>query len=351
MTYVLISVGTSLLGNLKRNNTVTFEAAEEYFLSDPKGASAEANTLERMIASRNLHNDTFVFLHSATDDGKWCSHALKAHYTKVGFKCREIEIEGLDYNAKGNSDQGLRNLIRIVFAEVNEANKTKESVLFCATGGFKIEIAYLNMIGMLLGIPVFYVHEFYKELMELPVLPVHWDMGFVEQHLSFFQWIDAEPRSDIDANSRLQAAPELQHFTVLDSSDGCRYLSASGEMLLQAYRNGAGNRPSLWPPISDKMPSEKNQISGEAHHRPKGVEALIDYLCKLDFTSSVRYIPPPRPGHTAISDASPEDGTIKISFSDSGKDMGLLVGTTVTTEPEMDLVMAYLKRQKWFKGS
>jgi hypothetical protein len=64
-------------------------------------------------------------------------------------------------------------------------------VLFCATGGFKAETAYSTLLGMILGKPIFYIHENHRNLLNFQLFPIVLNYSRVIMyfdHLFNLQW-------------------------------------------------------------------------------------------------------------------------------------------------------------------
>ena len=116
----------------------------------------------------------------------------------------------MGYSHASFSQKGLKILVDEAIKAVRGARETSLEPVFCATGGFKAEIAFLNLMGALLKVEVYYIHEQFREIVRLPRLPLAWDADWVLQRRDFFEWIDEEPRRRSDVESRLKADPELQ---------------------------------------------------------------------------------------------------------------------------------------------
>jgi hypothetical protein len=69
---------------------------------------------------------------------------------------------------------GLRNLVRRLCEVLR--NHTPAVCAINATGGYKAQIAVAVLLGQTLGVPVFYKHELFDEVIAFPPLPVAWDM-------------------------------------------------------------------------------------------------------------------------------------------------------------------------------
>lgn len=242
MSRVIIStVGTSLLGNLKNRNPNGISDPTEYIKANPQAASAEANALSRLATE----GDELVFLHSDTDDGAYCSEALCSAFDSFGHSTVSRRIAGMSYNEKGFVSHGLRQLVRLLADAVRTARRQNKEALFNATGGFKAEIAYSTVLGLLLGVPVCYIHEKFGDIVEMPASPVSWDYELFTWNVEFFEWIDAEPRSTPEVQQRLSAMPEMATMLLEDSDDGYTYLSPLGEAYLEAFRYSQYSRQPL----------------------------------------------------------------------------------------------------------
>ena len=66
------------------------------------------------------------------------------------------------------AQRGLRNLVEVAIRAVRRANDQGLQPAFCATGGFKAEIAFLNLLGALLNIEIYYIHDQFREIVRLP---------------------------------------------------------------------------------------------------------------------------------------------------------------------------------------
>lgn len=103
-----------------------------------------------------------------------------------------------------------------------------------ATGGFKAEIAYATLVGLLLDVPVYYIHEAFRQIIEMPPVPISWDYSLLADNETFFEWVRAEYRPTNEVEERLrEKSPEI-HLLLTDE-DGFTYLSPAGEAFYEAY--------------------------------------------------------------------------------------------------------------------
>ena len=353
MSRVLITtIGTSLLTNRDerpwagwngRNGDPLPDAVEvDRWLdqAEPAAASAETNTLRALELTEQ---DRVVLLHSDTSEGRFCTERLAA-YLNAG-RCRSAELRpliALGYHAGGFAQRGLRSLVSEAVKAIKEARSGGLEPVLCATGGFKAEIAFLNLLGALLQVEVCYIHEHFREMVRLPRLPLTWDAAFVEHNLDFFTWIDDEPRPSVEVENWLKGRPELRPL-VEDDADGCTYLSAAGHLLFQAGQEQLASGPRItWPDPSPVPPKEKYGLSGVEHHRPRGWESFVARLCEIDCVSRVVYDAAAAAGH-AIKILDAATGKIGIRYGSGDQMLPLAVLTTATGEAQTQLVVDYIR--------
>lgn len=348
---LIATVGTSLLTNRdrpwtwshwKKDEPLPDPAVVDSWLStsDPIKVSAEMNTLHRREIGET---DRISFLHSDTPEGKYCSERLGTYYA---YKCREVRqcvLGALSYQDKSFAQSGLKSLISVTIQEIRYAREQGLTPIFCATGGFKAEIAFLNLLGALLNIEVYYIHELHREEVLLPRLPLSWDTEYVLQHQDFFEWIKAEPRKSPKVESWLNARPELRPLVANVEIDGEFYvdLSAAGELLFEAAKES--QPPPAWPQSSINTPEQKFGLSGVAHHRPSGWRGFVDTLCRITCVSYVSYDAKAR-GGTNVKIIDSEEGVIGVCFGPKGEDLPLSVQTTARGNEQIELVVAHIRR-------
>ena len=347
---LITTVGTSLLTNrdrpwswspwrkdpLPEPDIVNKWLAE----ADPIQASAETNTLHRREIQET---DQISFLHSDTDEGLYCSERLGTYYADRCRCVRQCPLDALSYRDDSFAQRGLKSLISVTLAEIRYAHEQSLTPIFCATGGFKAEIAFLNLLGALLNIEVYYIHELHREEVKLPRLPLTWDTDYVLQHQAFFDWIKADIRKSSEVESWLHARPELRPLleNVVDNGESYADLNAAGELLFQAAHM-SGPR-AVWPEASPNSPENKSGLSHVAHHRPRGWERFVNTLCKIDCIRYVRYNEDAY-GGTHVKVLNAEDGTIGVRFGIKGNELPLQVDTTARGTQQTELVASHIRR-------
>src|SRR5439155_17166523 len=69
--------------------------------------------------------------------------------------------------------RGLRNLAREICAVIRQ--RSAVACAINATGGYKAQIAIAVLLGQALGVPVYYKHELFTEIIAFPPMPVALD--------------------------------------------------------------------------------------------------------------------------------------------------------------------------------
>ncbi|HXF04048.1 MAG TPA: putative CRISPR-associated protein [Blastocatellia bacterium] len=237
MRTILTTVGTSLLSNARRD--LNEQQPDEYQLAnylrqtDAVKASAETNSLSRLLTEGD---ERIVFLCSQTVEGKQCAEALARHYENSGCETRVIEVPDLTYTESRFKMRGLRSLVATLIDQIRREKAQGRSVLINATGGFKAEIAYATLVGLLFDVPVYYIHEAFRDIIEMPPTPISWDYSLLASCEEFFEWINADLRPTPEVDARLRGLPEEVRL-LLAEEEGFTLLSPAGEAFYEAYRD------------------------------------------------------------------------------------------------------------------
>lgn len=268
-TVILTTVGTSLLLNARRDNRVQDSEILAYIKQDPIKASAETNSLKRILHK----GDEIVLLHSDTEEGARAAEFLEMYWQQQGVACSRVRIPGLAYEAQGFVDYGLKNFVRALASQIRKAFKAQKEVIINATGGFKAEISYATVLGLVFKVPVCYIHEQFKEIATLPSTPISWDYGLFVLHGEFFDWLgqgEGRVRPKSEVMSRMAALPEealllLEEFEL----DGQPYIGLSplGEAYYEAFQGELEQVQSV--PIYFSAQAQKTWQSLEPSNREK----------------------------------------------------------------------------------
>jgi putative CRISPR-associated protein (TIGR02619 family) len=137
---------------------------------------AEINSIASMIAKGYVPHDCgLFFLHSDTDDGRSIAAILKSYYKDKGHTpVVTIDVPDLqDQDPKRFRTKGLRNLARKICGVIRERSAAPCAIN--ATGGYKAQIAIGVLLGQAIGVPVYYKHELFSEIIAFPPMPVALD--------------------------------------------------------------------------------------------------------------------------------------------------------------------------------
>jgi putative CRISPR-associated protein (TIGR02619 family) len=247
MRTILTTVGISLLQNAKRHHGLSRgESPSDQQLSnylrheDAKEVSAETNALHRLGLQSD---DRIVFLHSATEKSAVCAEFLSRHYAGTVDSISTREIQDLSYEEGKFKLRGLRSLVGTLTELIEEAQGEDREVLINATGGFKAEIAFATLVGLLFDVPVYYIHERFRDIVEMPVLPIDWDYSLLYDHRDLFEWVFSENPPIDEVNQRLKGRPAKLR-SLLTEENGEITLSPAGLAVYAAYLEQVEESPS-----------------------------------------------------------------------------------------------------------
>lgn len=202
--------------------------------TDPEKASAETNSLSRLL----VEGDNIVFLHSQTEEGLKCAQALCRHFERKGYRSELCEVKDLLYTESRFKMRGLRSLVSIIIDLIRKEKKQGRKVVLNATGGFKAEIAYATLVGLLFNVPVYYIHEIFKEIIEMPPAPISWDYSLMADNEEFFEWLSESDRPTAQVDARLRNLPPEIRLLLVELDD-VTTLSPAGEAFYEAYLHRA----------------------------------------------------------------------------------------------------------------
>jgi len=229
MRTIIATVGTSLLTKAERDGKS--DDLQVYLrFTDPEKASAETNSLSHLLKE----GDRIVFLRSQTKEGERAAEALATFYRNSGYSAEVVEVPDLQYRESRFKMRGLRALVARLIEIVQHERKQDREVLINATGGFKAEIAYATLVGLLFDVPVYYIHEVFREIIELPPTPISWDYSLIDTYADFFQWISDDLRTTRQVDRRLHTLPDEVRLLLVEE-EGYTMLSPAGEAFYEAY--------------------------------------------------------------------------------------------------------------------
>ena len=290
-TTLICTVGTSLLTNIKgleRMENLPQDKQEIYeaYMSgnyeklaklllklDPKEriCGAEINTIEEAKKKKWLDIENIVFLVSDTKDGEITGNLLKSYYSKRKDMNVEVYVEKVEKlqpeSPKDFKKYGLRNLIRKIGDITSRSGS--ENVAIDATGGYKAQIALAVMFGQALGIPVYYKHESFGEIIDFPPMPVLLDYTLYGRYNHIFKKLGRNNVLDSKDFEEIEETDREKMLVFVDSveeKDGSLHeLNAIGELYIEAFHHHIKKNNKKLTPLPD---SKRKAPSISQHHFP-----------------------------------------------------------------------------------
>jgi putative CRISPR-associated protein (TIGR02619 family) len=299
MRTVITTVGTSLLtnrdgrpwGGWRTGQPLPEADSIRQWLgtADPIRASAEIHTWHKLGLFTEPMRERVVIVHSQTADGAFCGARLAEYAASRGIKAESRQISELTYADSATFNRGLGRMVRLLAEAIREGRRSGE-VAIAATGGFKAEIAIANLVGALLGAPVYYIYEQFEQLIKLEPLPVALEPDWLRQGAgnSLLQTLSKEsclPRESVSSLIKADGRLELLLEAVEEEGREIVALNVLGELAAQLLQSPV----SQWPSACDDEPAEKIQLEGAGHHRPSGWEEAVDRLARSQFVKRIRY--------------------------------------------------------------
>jgi putative CRISPR-associated protein (TIGR02619 family) len=338
VTTILTTTGISLALNTARSVGVakpSDDQIRQYLRADPNRASAEINALLRFAQA----DDRLVLLHTDTVEAERCAGLLQEFLVDRGFKnVRLIKLE-LQDEEQHLETRGLRNLVGALISEIERAQRAGDEVVINATAGLKAQVVYSTMLGMLYHVPVKYIYETFQRLVTFNPIPLNWDTNIILNSIAFFEWIDDQPRSYQEVQTRLKGLADRDAVeTMLTPPDpgGDVYLSPMGEALYRRYRRETEEAEhAAWPPASDRSPKDKiaDSIKKQKHHYPRRLLETCERIAELD---AVHMIIGGFFESTSLSRVKglDDEGVIRLLLADQDRAANLTVMTTARGRPQ-----------------
>ena len=219
---------------------------------------AEVNSVTSLIANGYAPADVGIyFFHSDTPDGKQIAEVLVGLYAARGHApVAAVAVPDLqDQDPKRFRTRGLRNLARLLCVKVREHSAAACAVN--ATGGYKAQIAVAVLLGQALGIPVYYMHERFSEIIAFPPLPVALDFEVWMRASGLLAALEKDfvPRAAVadEWDERYESLVEVER-----DADGREMLclSAAGQIFHETFRERFRSDRDLVlpPPAARKLP-------------------------------------------------------------------------------------------------
>jgi CRISPR-associated protein (Cas_APE2256) len=174
--------------------------------------------------------------------------------------------------------RGLRNLAKVVCQLIRDYGPS--SCAINATGGYKAQIAIAVMMGQALGIPVYYKHERFNEIIAFPPMPVAFDM---EVWMRLSGLLGVLERNGQASSALLEDDPEeaeaVESLVERVEIDGREYLelSPAGQIFHETFRERFRTRlDQVLPPAVP--PGQKQPIRWEDSGHMRGHPEVRRFL-------------------------------------------------------------------------
>ncbi len=193
----IISSGVSLITNAQKAGLIPKDIRidnEEYWKSllsnpdqikelvnflkkNPREVSAELNTFLRAVEGKNPSQIEIYLFGTKTASNELCRRVIESYLKEVGYKIyTPYEVSGYfheayKYDEKYATDEFQRGICELLDRLLYLAkNKKKEGyeVYFNPTGGLKAHVIATAIAGFLIGAPVYYMHEEFRDIIFLP---------------------------------------------------------------------------------------------------------------------------------------------------------------------------------------
>jgi putative CRISPR-associated protein (TIGR02619 family) len=198
---------------------------------------AEVNSIASLVANEYATpNAGIFFFHSDTDDGRAIASVLVNLFRYRGHApCEAVCIPDLqDTDPKRFRTKGLRNLAKLLAAKVREYGSTATAIN--ATGGYKAQIAVAVLMGQAVGVPVYYMHERFSEIIAFPPMPVAFDFELWAQASGMLVALEREPQPRAAFTDEWDERYEsLVESETIDASQFLE-LSATGQVFHDTFR-------------------------------------------------------------------------------------------------------------------
>lgn len=290
ITTIISTVGTSLLGNVRRlaqdhKLRQLYEAsnwpefAKELAQLNPgeRTCGAEINSLAQLMRRNDFQQvSQLYFCVSDTDEGKILGNILRGYYGKTHPKIR-VGLEPIKDLSGANPERfkvhGLRNLARTVGELVRSSGDSRYVTLNC-TGGYKAQVAIAVLIGQALNVDVYYKHETFAEIISFPPMPVSFDYSLLAEHGNLMVALERGEHFEAPIETVEPIRALLEEVEV----DGKHLwaLAPIGQIFLEGFRQKYPPEKSL--PSNIPEDERKAPTFGNDHHTPSGFKEYVNQV-------------------------------------------------------------------------
>jgi len=183
---------------IMRGNEV-HEKLLEFIRRDPKYASAELNSFLRYVDEHRHSKDYMevVIYCTDTNNNRLAAQVIYEWLRENDYYVVSEPIKVKDFGVGIEKfDSGLINLLERVLRIIVNKSKQGYKIYINATAGYKPETTFIVIAAMLTlktAPTIYYIHEAFRETIELPTLPLKIDESWVEIAKMF---IEPKPMHD-----------------------------------------------------------------------------------------------------------------------------------------------------------
>ena len=242
---------------------------------------AEINSLASLVAKGYSAADAnLVFCHSDTADGQAIGRILEVYFRRAGHSSVQVRtITDLqDRDARLFRTRGLRNLAREVCKVIRDYGAA--SCAINATGGYKAQIAIAVLMGQALGVPVYYKHELFDEIISFPPMPVAFDFEAWMRLSGLLLVLQADLQPADLVEDYPDDAETLESLVDRETVDGVDYLelSPTGQIFHETFRERfRTTRDQVLPPAVPTGQKKPPHFEDSGHmHAVRGLKAFLE---------------------------------------------------------------------------
>jgi putative CRISPR-associated protein (TIGR02619 family) len=370
---LICTVGTSLFGNLTSLEkkykdsphllkTEEKELVENYssknwigvaknllkFPSSERICGAEINSITSMISLNYIPSGCRLFFCcSETDDGKAIGAILKNYYEAKKQEVKILEIKALqDRDPKKFRTYGLRNLAKEICKIIRSFSSS--SCAINATGGYKAQIAIAVMLGQAIGVPVYYKHERFDEIILFPPMPVSLDFEVWMKASSMLFTLETSREPVLLEEYKEEWEERFESLVEPVEIDGKNYieLSATGQIFHDTFNERFKiNQKELLPPSVKKEDKKepKWEQSGHMRNYPeilKFMKSVTDEIPCVIHCYTYHF----NPNLSSLTRFKSAPEGIEGIYSNGTYTVKFAVKTTAVEPSQINAVVTYLNR-------
>ena len=327
------------------------ETAEKLarFPGSTRLCGAEINSITDLIGHGYCQErSTLFFCHSDTDEGRQVAEILRHYYE---FQDYPIVLHGIpdlqDSDPKRFRTKGLRNLAKTVSRIIRERGAS-----YCAinaTGGYKAQIAIGVLMGQALGVPVYYKHELFSEIIAFPPMPISLDHALWMRHGGLLAALDRHDplrEADLDLEDWDERLETLVERVPIDDETYLE-ISPTGQIFHETFQGRfESDRDRFLPPPVPAERKAKPNLNDHSWGNARGpITAFMQWLIdECPYVQGCRtHYWNPNLSRAALFRLKGEE--VEGVFSNGTWTVKIIVETSATTIGQREACIADLNRR------